>query len=781
MSMLAKDEELIKKACRGSCEDLLHLGIRAYWNYDTITGAATTEEALLAIDAAGVCDEGKCASTVGDFYRFELQGEKADAFYGNSVLYNLDKALNADADAQMNLAEKYAYGRGVEQSDEAACFWTLAASANNNAGAAAAEKNFWQTPGILPVSEEMAGIAEKTNKGFTQEVAAVRKALIEKEAVSTYAEASGRAQKLTKQYKIKDLSKRPGARMLNPVLNLFMGVFTTASIAYLIACILVFVINFFAGYRETGVLRYVTDAFGFLLGVPMKTLLVIMTDYKFAEITTQTICDWFCFNGRLIVGAFGLVFSGVATVIWLGLCFGVYFIVYTIMETLYRQGIKIIPVNNASGPKRRAENCSDKAYNQILLRYPDLAQYAAFEQMAICSIADGKRMGITEACKYFEKLRAAKEDPVMGIQFTYTYKGEYSGDAYTIRSRMGLYFILRRALRVPYMPCPLPNFDAKSDLMDAYRSYRRGKDYKKAESKLQNVIDAKEASTTEKAWAKYFLSELCFNEFLYNYDTISDYKKSDEKNIERGKKLREEAAAECIFANDSLEAVLTRAWAFDGDANAILANLLQDQEVSEYIQKLDGERGGRHACGEPTDREKWEDYKTGTLCSELKALVENVDKEIEAFNKTGQHKSTCQEFEKKLRKFRSELEAMMNKGYMKAGIVHKKLNDIRDSVSAKITEYIQEEHYQELLREHREAQINRMMSEYDDRMDSRERTVNAMVYDDYSTDFERHITGQMSDKHFYNTDYARHLAREKYRAEVEAEYDRQHSYDDDDD
>lgn len=779
--MLEKDKELITKACRGSSKELMHLGVCAYWGYDTITGAATTEDALLAIDAAGVCDKGACAEEAGDFYRFELQGEKSDAFYAYSALHDLDKAIDGDGKAQMKLAQKYAYGRGVAQSDENACFWTLAASANGDTEAVTMEQNFWQTPGILPVNEEMARRERKPGRKTSAEADAIRKALIAKEAANAYKEASAGSKKLTKQYAFSDLSKTAKARMVNPVLNLLIKLFSTATLLYVIVSALVFLVNFFVGYRDTGILRYVTDAYGALLGIPIKTLLVIMTDYKYAEITTQIMCEWFCFNGKLIVGAFAFVFSGVAAAIWFAICGGVYFIVWTIFAALYRQGIKIKPVTNGAGPKWAAGGCSDDAYNKVIMSSPELRKYEAYELMAICAIADAFQVGIADACVRFDAMRVANETPTVLIQPTYQYTSKYDKHVFTVNSDMGLFFVLHRALKIRYLSCPLPNLDAKSDLMAAYRTYRKGKNYKEAESQFQRVLDSQSASKEEKAWAKYFLSQLCFNEFLYDYDVVSDYKKSDEKTIARGKQLREEAAAECIFANDSVAAVLARAWAFEADAIYMVAHLLDIPELSKYLNVIAEEKSRRHACGAPVDREKWKDHETKTLCVELNALTKKLDEAIEKFNKSSQGKSASEEFEKELKKYRSQLEGMMKKGYMKAGRIHKLLSEIYDQVSARILEFIKEQQYEDRLREAREAEISRRMAQFEDGADARERRINAFAYGDANTDFDRHLLGQMSDKNFYASDYNRHLAREKYRAEVEEEYDRQHTYDDDDD
>lgn len=778
-SMLEKDKELITKACRGSSKELMHLGVRAYWGYDTITGAATTEDALLAIDAAGVCDKGACAEETGDFYRFELQEEKSEAFYAYSVLHDLDKAVEGDGSAQMNLAKKYAYGRGVDQSDENACFWTLAAAANAEEEAVVMEQNFWQTPGILPVSEEMARRERKPGRKTGAEVDAIRKALIEKEAANAYKEASAQSKNLTKQYAFSDLSKTAKARMINPVLDLIIKILASGTILYVIVSALVFLVNFFAGYHETGILRYVTDAYGALLGIPIKTLLVIMTDYKYAEITTQIMCEWFCFNGKLIVGAFAFVFSGVAAAAWFAICGGIYFIVWTIFATLYRQGIKITPMDNGEEPQWAAKSCDDAAYNQWMAQTPELKKYEAFELMAICAIADAFEIGIADACARFDAMGIANETPTMLIQPTYQHISKYDKYVFTVNSDMGLYFVMRRGLQIRYLACPLPNLDAKSDLMAAYRTYRKGKNYKEAESQFQRVIDSQSASKEERAWAKYFLSQLCFNEFLYDYDVVSDYKKSDEATIARGKQLREEAAAECIFANDSVEAVLARAWAFEADAIYMVAHLLDVPELSKYLNVIAEEKSRRHVCGAPVDREKWEDHETKTLCVELNTLTKNLDEAIEKFNKSRQGKSTCEEFEKELKKYRSQLESMMKKGYMKAGRVHKLLSEIYDQVSARILEFIQEQQYEDRLREAREAEISRRMAQFEDDADARERSINAFAFGDAYTDFDRHLLGQMSDKNYYASDYSRHLAREKYRAEVEAEYDRQHTYDDD--
>ncbi len=755
MATLVEDKELIAKASQGDSESLSHLAIRAYWDYKTAAGASLNSDVELLMDAAGVCENGKNADKTADFYKYELNPEKAEKFYAYGAINSLDGAAKGDANACMELAKKYAYGKGLEQSDEKACFWTQAAADAGSADGLAMMKNFWQSDTALPVSSEMASKQDKVYPAASDEVKALKKALVENEAAKTHKEAAEKSKSLIKQYHFTDLRKTAIAHLINPITTLLFNLVLIAAFVYIGGSILVFIVNFFAGYHESGFIHYVNEAFNHLLGIPLKFFLTIITDLKFGEITTEVLCENYSMNS-LLVAPFKFIISGAIAAVWLALSAGVFCLLGGILGEIYRQGIKIEPDSTSA----KSPECpySDTAYNNTVASNPELAKYSTYDLMAISSIAQCNGISINEACRRFEAMRNAKEEitemPVLKVS------DRYSG--------LSMYFVLNSVLHIPYAKMPNYYFPLDSDLMRGYVKYRAGKNYTDAERKLQYIIDSEKNTAEEKAWAKYFISLMCNDVFLcYTEKNKAD----DEKVFERGIKLREEAAKDCVFANSAdMEAVGARLWYFDHEILTVMSTLASSPELSDFFTTMASmEMHRRYTLGEPMGHEKWEDYETDCLAAKLNNLTKEYNKLVDRFYNPSLSYNSCRDIEKELKALKGKIKDITDKKYMRATVLLNTTKDMIKEVSEQVGVLAGAELAKDRQRQLREEAINRKLSEFDARADSVERDINMFISGNYSTNSDMFVMGKISNYDMYLADDIRRSQREKLRKELEQE------------
>jgi len=124
----------VEESVQGNAVSARRLAQVHHWGYEKVGGMKEGDVDRL-MEHAGAIGNGQENRQIGDFYHYEMQDDRAQLFYENAAAKALELALQDDADAQYELSYLYAFGKGVDQSDEKACFWCQAAAANGHAEA----------------------------------------------------------------------------------------------------------------------------------------------------------------------------------------------------------------------------------------------------------------------------------------------------------------------------------------------------------------------------------------------------------------------------------------------------------------------------------------------------------------------------------------------------------------------------------------------------------------------------------------------------------------------
>ncbi len=773
---------LLKKTIKGDAESMCTLAAIAYWEYQMEDGSVDRADVSSLLEAAGAAGDGSINERIGDFFRYEFQDDKAESFYTDALVKNLEAAYGGSAQAQFALCKQYAFGLGVEQNDEKACFWCQAAARSGHQEAQRMMVNFWQDGGTLPISGEMAQrwIDQPRASSAAGDVEEIRQALLEKESVSAEnaVKESRKEGDRPKKYRVTDLQYTLRARIINPLLKIIQWVAIGSAIAYVLVTAGVFLINFFTGYEKAGFANQVNHVFEMLLGIPARTFLSWFTDVPAEEMTLQMICNGFQMENPLLAPVTFVIY-GAVFLVWDCIAVIPAIIVYIITFALTIEGLKVIPIKDVGKDKKDAEfvkrlNRTEIVWNSLMMRHKELRQYSAAEIMAVCDIACRMKKDIPEAVRIYKMIRDRKEKVSHPIEL------KKDKEAY---SRMAAYFVLRNMLSEGFCRMPRMNFPQDGNFMKGYLCYRQGRDYKKAEKLLQSAIEDDASSKEEKAWAAWVLALIYSNE----YQVPGGDQSRNETYIARAAQMKKGASADCIKAADTPQALAALLWSFDADTLQAVSEQFDRKsgELKRYFEAMaENELRKRHAWGDPLDKDKWQNFDTGNVWAIYKpasgayamigyrfAHMEEKRGEMGAYFDERLH----------LTQIKAKLSGICGKGLYRADDLLEKVSAGILTASAALEQDKREsDAVRRALNAARDAAVNQQLQAFDEKWENMERRRNDWLTGHYETDWDAQNAGHMSQKEYYWWDYAHHEARERVRKEAESEYDRRRAERDDD-
>ncbi len=784
----------IEQSAAGDAESMVLLAQAVYWKYDSIGGVKGTKGAFKLLEAAGSMGDGKVNSKIGDFFRYEFQDNKADEFYNQALIKNLQKARENDAEAQFALSRQYAFGRGVEQNDEKACFWCMMAARNGCEEAQRMMVNFWQDGGTLPMNEEMArAYLAQAGKPMQHrenaEAQELEKALLERECAAVLVEAEAVRDRVKKprKYRVIDRSKTPFGQVLNFLLSTIASVALAGFVLYCVAAVIVYILNFFVGFHESGFWNFINRSLWTLLGMPLRFVLHRLLGMQ--DITIQQLCSLYSLKQGLISGVVGFALGAVGSLVWLGIVAAAGSVVALVFSALMRTGLNVKPLRDGSRKKNRKAagdlEAAQSNLKKLLASSTELQGYGSAALLAICDLMSRRGLSLSSASRSYRSMKGAWQYTRLPIEL------KKDAEAY---SSMAAYFLLRRELKINYAKMPRLNFAPDSNFMKGYRLYRRGKNYLSAEKKLEAARDSHDAS--ERAWANWILASMCRNEFQLPEDRVYSHerKKQNERNINRAEWMQKAAQKNCIKAAPAEESTAALLWNFDADVlEAFAVRLAKSKsEIGKYFAAMaERERENMYACGNPMNHEKWQDFDTECIwavyLSGRRKMKEISVQHSEIFHSRGE-KAAYQYELSALTSLESRLDKVKGKGHVAADDLYESVRSMKGTadfvVHQEEIEREQERKQREMVRqwqrEQREEAVNQQLQAFDEKWENMERRRNDWLTGHYETDWDAQTSGRMSQKEYYRRDYAHHEAREKLRKEAESEYDRRKSVEDDD-
>lgn len=596
------------------------------------------------------------AKIVGDFYREEHQEQTADTYYKKALSKGIEEASEGNNEAMFRLSEQYAFGEGTEQSHEKSYFWCLKSAYEGNPDAVNMMQNFWQDGGAVPVSKEMAQAWKRVNEPIkpAPHIAELYEAAAEAELAAEGLQMN-RTKELERAIHVRSKEAISREKPLSGLKRLISNLLDKIVTIYMFGSALMFLISYFFGYHETGFLNLINKAFYYLLGIPGKLFLVLITDMKFSEITLQIFCEnyeWGRFSiAELLVSALAFVLSAAVFCVWYYILHLIYYLLAgEVLTPEIHPGIAI--------EVRPADKAKQKHYEDKMRFYQnqlnstkqkithDIKKYRLTEFddyisiCALCDIVTMMQVSLPEAARLYKEWEAYVAVPSMEI-FYGNNDGEEAFSLWMIDKKsdphssrmMELYFWLRRSGFI-YKKTPLEDFGLKSKLSVLSRNYRKGTNYEKIGKELESLTQNNSISLTEQAYAHWYLSRLYNQEFI-------PYEGTDYRGI-KTKESKETARKHMYLANKKrcpLADVDTALWQKDIYTLKAVAKKYKNQEnVYGMLCAVIKHREAIAKCyGDPLNLSKWDEFKTGNPWPAYQKALEEYNKPHEGtdFDKYG--------------------------------------------------------------------------------------------------------------------------------------------------
>lgn len=788
------ESDLFRSAASGDAEALWELALLGYWEYTYVTGNPSQSEAMRYADAAGSNGDAYLEKKVGDFFRFEFQDDRAEIHYSSAHEKMLRLAMSGDANAQFECAMQFAYGQGCEQDDRNACFWCLMAAQNGHKEAQFMMGNFWKSGTALPVCKEMADfwtqVAEnaKPMPQMTKELSDIREAVVQAHFTDDEISAVGKQVKAKNpiRYKVWDSGRNPVLAVTNHLSDALGGYMFIGFFLYAIISLLAYIITFFMGYKEAGVGHFLNQVFSFCLRIPFEIL-------GHGSMTLEELCNWVGHSeGSIILDLIVLCIEALVPLIWLAVVAVCAFIVFSLLsKLLVRKGlfVKEVPYSGAdeTAANKQLSRLEEKRAAQARVledicrrhRVPEKLQNTS-DLMGICSIAASAKCDFgTAVAKYSKLIEASLPD----MQRTDLRASE---DSY---SRMALYFILPRIgmkddsgnrVTLKYRKAPAQNFDIKGQFMRGYVAYRRGYDFTDATKAFEEAVKPACPNTkAEKGYAAWYLTALNRSELV-----PVNYNPEKESACRKDAKLYEKLAVEnyqCPLAVTTYEVICAEAWRLDANVLDKLSKLYEkaDKTLSAYLHDMALKSLSlQYECGNPFNMEEWNGRPTKCIWAQyykMRAKEEEARESLRDIPLIENDEATYYAREKKvyapLHKECSSLH-LRDRGLTRADELCDGIQSVVDTadyvVNRDINEAREQRHREQAAKE---RLINQQMEDWNQQADAFERSLNEYFTGSYATDFERSLTGEMSQQDYLTSDFLRYEAEKSYRKKLEKEYD----------
>ena len=351
--------ELFRLAAGGDAEALWELALLGYWEYEPVVGKPSKRQLMRYAEAAGSNGDAHLEKKVGDFFRFEFQDDRAEVHYASAHGKMLRLAMAGDAEAQFEIAMQFAYGQGCEQNDRNACFWCLLAAQNGHEEAQFMMSNFWKSDTAFPVCAEMAEYWTQTaqkSKPMPQEskeIKDVQAAAVQAQYVDDEIAAVSKQLEMKKpvRYRVWNSSRNPILAVTNFISDHLSDVMYKGFWIYALVTILVYIIVFFTGYKETGFVNVLNHIYAFCLRVPIETV-------SGGSMTLEALCNDLHAEGNIIISLFTLCLGALLPLIWLVIVALGSYIAYCILKRLFiRKGLFVneVPYSGADEAAARKQ------------------------------------------------------------------------------------------------------------------------------------------------------------------------------------------------------------------------------------------------------------------------------------------------------------------------------------------------------------------------------------------------------------------------------------------
>lgn len=779
-------DELCVLIASGDAEAMFQTAVCVYSGYATFSENILkndNDEIFRMMDMAAFYGDGSMNRKVGDFFRFEYQERRAKIYYQQAFLKDIEKAINGDAEAQFALCEHYVTGYGVPNDMESAGFWCMMAAKNGYEEAIKMMPNFWRLGIGLPACEEIAKAWESSGEHTANrntarpEIKELRESVLIQKSINDY-EKIGKELGKRPQYSIKSLVKGSVANTKSALSRFIEKLSHFLYILYIISSAIGYTITSFCGYHESGIVNLANRIFYRFLVFPTSVAKIFSADISMIDF-----CNGFgryTLSGAGIGKSIKLILSFIWNTIPCILVWGIWFLLVGLAMVFIVAIIKgmLFGSNKKSALSISADKSLDfgtlppwletqRSKARIACAYMNECDIPAeynseLYLLALCELADFYKTDLTGAQQKFRML--AEASPAGIRKFT-----PRLGN-----STVALRFLLLRLLPQKLLAAEGSNGDPvfftdicyssthgienNSTLIQAYREYRCGRNYKQAEDLFRSVMTHSPGSI-DAGWAAWFLSKIYRSERLCGTKDRYQDTMHDEKCLKEASEFEKIAERNgCPPALMTETALAEGMFRLDVDIKYFPRDMIdsdfEDTQyyfyyIEEYFQDLArAEKQRKHECGYHFNEETWNGYETKCLWAKLNKLEEEG------------------------------LEHTVKKYLTMSGI-----GDAGLYRAEYLAQYMQERldasiyHSEAMMRQNQavELEISRELHKYEDALDDRERTINLLLSDSFLTHEERYLRNEISASEYIHHDYFRRNRVDKYHDELVREYEQKHN------
>ena len=730
--------------------------LAGYWEYTTTLQGANKWEEIEALMASASQDGDAVVSRrVGDFMRFELQEKEADYYYGQAIWKTLEKGDDISDEEMMALSEQYVYGQGEDFVDgvKKAFFWCRQAAKKGDLMAKRMMRHWWMELGSREISDTWAkGNVNDRTAGPSQRE--FYQAVTEKEVISEKLDVINllSSYKKNKKYTAIDLSTTLKAKMRNPIVVTIENILLVAAFIYGIVSLIAFLLTYFSGYQESGLFYQVGRLTFFLLGFPFKFFASVFAWQGFEEgfaMTLPVFYEGFITRDTIFQFVLYLVMNLLILLVWYLVVGGITAIIYAIIDAFRIHGVKVDVQETKDVPeyeKQREKLTEDlqvakQRLEEICRRHSIPQEYWEDPEklLAFYDVSLVKDISLAEAASWYQELVARKEPESGTIQELF--------DVKRYEAIYVWYFYLCRNIRLgrkkAYIPEKLDHVAPDSKLLKAYRKYRRGTNYKSAHTDIEEIINSKETTKSEKQWARY-LQVLVKKLDMMDYDfsltgVIDDI-------------LSPGSCGRSFWRWDPYYVLYHRRWELEhSQAEPLIKVEIDSTQEDHFLEIVYGEMWERRfRLGDPARKTHWNGYETKNIW----AAYNELSREYDRVSKTTG----------------SDLEALRKKMKRYTYKGHYRMDFMDSMIGSNLFALRENDRAYQEAQKARNLEINRRMQEFDEKADSFERSINAFRDGDMGlTQEERYWRGTADQQEYMDSWALRERARDRYREEVEKE------------
>lgn len=786
-----KMQKLLKDSAAGNAEAMFEMAKLVYWEYEELENGLNTETQVLELlAAAGAAGDAALKRKIAKFLQCEFQYAAAEQLHRGAFVQTMERAAQQDAEAQYEIGLHYAFGEGVPQSEEKAVFWCRLAARNGHGSARQTLEKFLcgdhtDRSARIPALDELETLAVQYQTLESRELAA------------SYAADK----EISRQYVIRDLSAPPMVRLRNKICSNVCSLLVTGAILYVLLSQLSLLCVWAFGYSESGLMHWISEGFEAMLGIPFRW------GFQWKRgaadgLTLQYICEriavgslfeaalwivgliflWFIIVPVILITEHELVLSMLA---WYVLVIGGVWLAYKLVNSLkyYGMRIEVSPLKKSELKKRQ----------QLLTQIQQERDEVGRRFQTKCNDC-GIPQSMRSAAVVMDVLRFARQqgirDPKQAVRRYTAPTGQYSPRISAEDGRLGYYFVLRNQFGADMIQQILAgekkNMDVDGAFVRGYRLYRRGQRFDLAEQSLNRAFGQNGAGSEEQGWAAWLLAKLYRTEKMpleeLEYKDYALRCKEAENAAERW--TQKAIQNDCPMVNVTNVHLCRQLLLENQEMVYAVAKNWSGRDVvrGEYWKKIAAaERAVRTAFGEPFGRRQWEEYSTKCVWPEINSIF---DQYKYLLKKTANSDGLSADSKSNLRDQWNELmdrvRAVKGCGVYIAEKLYEKVERWRDLYGRQLDHEAARKEQQNRQRfEAREAAVRAQMDQFDANADRLERSINRDWGDGtYDTNLERLISGRMSQTDYMAADDVRYRARQKYRAQVERDYDAQTSSDD---